>query len=65
MGGWVGGGVLPYISHIGMCCTKGLGFSAVSGLKTDIHFAHFGLESGMFFKGTTGVYVRIYCFSSK
>ena len=35
------------------------------GLKTDIHFAHFGLESVMFFKGTTGVYVRIYCFSSK
>ena len=23
-----GGGVLPYISHIGMCCTKGLGFCA-------------------------------------
>ena len=28
-----GGGVLPYISHIGMC--------------RPIHFAHFGLESGM------------------
>ena len=23
------------------------------------HFAHFGLESGMAFKGTTGVYERI------
>ena len=23
------------------------------GLKTDIHFAHFGLESGMVFEGTT------------
>ena len=29
------------------------------GLKTGIHFAHFGLESGMVFEGTTGVYERI------
>ena len=49
-----GGGVLPYISHIGMC--------------RPIHFAHFGLESGMVCKGierTTGVYERIYRFNSK
>ena len=26
------------------------------GLKTGIHFAYFGLESGMVFEGTTGVY---------
>ena len=26
------------------------------GLKTGVHFAHFGLESGMVFEGTTGVY---------
>ena len=26
---------------------------------------HFGLESGMVFEGTTGVYDRIYCFSPK
>ena len=26
------------------------------GLKTGIHFAHFGLESGMVFGGTVGVY---------
>ena len=25
----------------------------VFGLKTGIHFAHFGLESGMVFEGTT------------
>ena len=25
-----GGGSLPYISHIGMCCLKGYGFCAVS-----------------------------------
>ena len=29
------------------------------------HFAHFGLESGMVFEGTTGVYERIYRFNSK
>ena len=28
------------------------------GLKTGIVFAHFGLESGMVFEGTTGVYER-------
>ena len=28
------------------------------GSKTGIHFAHFGLESGMVFEGTTGVYER-------
>ena len=35
------------------------------GLKTGIDFAHFGLESGMIYEGTTGVYERIYRFSSK
>ena len=30
------------------------------GLKKGIHFADFGLESGMVFEGTTGVYERIY-----
>ena len=35
------------------------------GLKTGIDFAHFGLESGMVFEGTTGVYERIYRFNSK
>ena len=28
------------------------------GSKTGIPFAHFGLESGMVFEGTTGVYER-------
>ena len=32
---------------------------------TSIHFAHFGLESGMAFEGTTGVYERICLFYSK
>ena len=35
------------------------------GLKTGKDFAHFGLESGMAFEGTTGVYDRICCFKSK
>ena len=43
-------GVLPYICHIGNVPPYGVG---VFGLKTGIHFAHFGLESGMVFEGTT------------
>ena len=35
------------------------------GLKTGTDFVHFGLESGMVFEGTTGVYERTYCFNSK
>ena len=35
------------------------------GLKKGIHYAPFGLESGMFFEGTTGVYERLYRFNSK
>ena len=30
-----------------------VGFLCRFGLKTGIHFANFGLESGMVFKGTT------------
>ena len=30
-----------------------VGFFGGFGLKTGIHFAHFGLESGMVFEGTT------------
>ena len=33
-----------------------VGFLRRLGLKTGIHFVHFGVESGMVFKGTTGVY---------
>ena len=42
-----------------------VGFLRRFALKTVIHFAHFGLESGMVFEGTTGVYERIYRFNSK
>ena len=34
-------------------------------MKTGIDFAHFGLESGIVFEGTTGVYERIYRFNAK
>ena len=42
-----------------------LGILQRFGLKTGIDFAYFGLESGMVLEGTTGVYERIYYFSSK
>ena len=37
-------------------------FGGLFGLKTGMHFAHFDLESGMVFEGTTytGVCERIY-----
>ena len=41
------GRLLPYISHKGMCLR-------LFGLKTSLDLAHFGLESGMVFEGTTG-----------
>ena len=34
-------------------------------LKMSIYFAYFGLESGMVFEGTSGVYEHIYRFNSK
>ena len=46
--GW-GGGVLPYISHLGMCRPKGPFWS-----ETGIDFAHFGLELGMDFEKFPG-----------
>ena len=48
-----------------MCRPIWQGFLRRFGLKTGIHFAHFGLESGMVFEGTTGAYERIYRFNSK
>ena len=71
------GGVLPYISCIGVCqepitrllCVHvpphRVGFLCRFGLKTGIRFAHFGLESDMVFEETTGLYDRLYRFNSK
>ena len=65
--GWVfepwGGGVLPYISCIGMCHPIRQGLCA-SGLKTGIHVSHFG-ELCMVFEGTMEVYERSYRFNSR
>ena len=41
------------------------GFLRGFGMKTGIHLTHFGLESGLVFKGTTGVYQPIYLFNSR
>ena len=35
---------------------QGARFLSRFGLKTGIDFGHFGMESGIFFKGTTGIY---------
>ena len=40
-----------------------VGFLRRFGLNMGTHFAHFALESGMVFKGTTGACERIYCFN--
>ena len=42
-----------------------VGFQRHFRLKTGIHLAHFDLESGMVYEGTTGVYEHIYRFNSK
>ena len=48
-----------------MCRPHRVGVLRRFGLKTGIYFAHFGLESGMVFEGTMGVYERLYRFNSK
>ena len=63
--GWGGGGIPPYVSHISMCRSERVWFLGLFGLKTGIHFAHFGLESGMVFERTTGAYQRSYRFNSR
>ena len=61
-----GGVVLRYLSHIDICRPRGYGlFCGPFWSEMGIHFAHFGLESGMVFEGITGVYERIYRFNSK
>ena len=58
------GEVLPYESHLGMCCST-VGFLRCFGLKTGIDFAHFGPESGMVYEGTTVVRQCVRHFNSK
>ena len=42
-----------------------VGFLASLVIKRGIDFAHFGLESGLVYKGTTGAYENIFGFNSK
>ena len=56
-GGRGGGHSLTYI--IWVCASpKRRVFLCRFGLKTGVDFAHFGLESGMVFEGTTEMYER-------
>ena len=57
-------GVLSYICPSGYLPPQRVGILRRFDLKTGIGFAYFGLESGMVFDETTGVYERIYHFSS-
>ena len=51
-----GGGILLYKKHVDRYVPpQRVWFWRFFGLKTVINFAHFGLESGMVFEGTTGV----------
>ena len=49
---------------MGMCLPIRYGFFRCFGLKTGVNFVHFGLELGMVFEGTTGVYERSYHLNS-
>ena len=44
---------------------QGIWFLSRFGLNTGIDFDHYGLKSGMVFKGTTGAYKRICLFNSR
>jgi len=61
---WGGGGT-PLYKLYRYVPPQRIGFLRCFGLKRGIDFVHFGLESGMVFEGTTGVYERIYPFNSK
>ena len=53
-GGVYSGAASIRVNTVDMYRPKGYGFWAFLGLKTgNIHFAHFGLESGMVFEGST------------
>ena len=56
---WIRGGGNPLCKLYRYVPPHRIGFLRCFGLKTGIHFAHFGLESGMGVKGSTGVYGRI------
>ena len=60
-----GGGGHSLIYAIQICATpKGMVFATFPS-ENGYRLAHFGLEIGMVFEETTGVYKRIYRFNSK
>ena len=59
-----GGGVTPIYKSYEYVPPLRVRSLHLSGLKMGIHFAYFGLESGMAFEGTTSVYEYICCFNS-
>ena len=63
--GRAGGGGTPLNKLYKYVPPHRVGFLHRFGLKTGIHFAHFGLESSVVFEGTAGVYERFYRFNSK
>ena len=63
--GEVCGGGTPLYKRYRYLLTHRFGFLRRFGLKMSIHFANFGLESGMVFEGTTRLHERIYRFNSK
>ena len=64
-GGGGGGGGTPLYKTYRYMPPHWVGFLRRFGLKTGIHFEHFGLESGMVFEGTTRLHERFYRFNSK
>ena len=60
-----GGGGAPLYTPFRFVPLHRVGFLRPFGLKTGVHFDHFGLESGWVFEGTTGVYEQFYRVNSK
>ena len=60
-----GGGGTPLYKLYRYVPPQRVWFSSRFGLKTGIDFDHYGLKSGMVFKGTTGAYKRMCLFNSK
>ena len=52
----IGGGGTPLYKPYRYVPPQRVGFLCRFGLKMSIDFVHFGLESGMLFEGTTGMY---------
>ena len=57
--------LLPYNKLYRYVPPQRVWFFSYFGLKTGIDFDHYGLKSGMVFKGTTEAYKRICLFNSK